>query len=161
MLQRLCSFADRWMNECTWSTDEIIRPEKVRSTRRKPCPIAFFSATNPTYTGLGLNPGLPYVCKCFFEKGPAADATDAPQPWWGLLCNPVMKMISVFSFFGVMEHGWNEIDMEKPKCSGKNLSQCHFAHHKSYTDWPGIEPRPPRREAGDQPPEPWHGHASS
>jgi hypothetical protein len=24
-------------------------------------------------------------------KGPAADATDAPQPW-GFLCNPVMKM---------------------------------------------------------------------
>jgi hypothetical protein len=24
-------------------------------------------------------------------KGPAADATDAPQPW-GLLCNPMMKM---------------------------------------------------------------------
>jgi hypothetical protein len=30
-------------------------------------------------------------------KGPAADATDAPQPW-GLFCNPVMKMI-IFSTF--------------------------------------------------------------
>ena len=30
------------------------------------------------------------------EKGPAADATDAPQAW-GLLCNPVMK-ISFFIF---------------------------------------------------------------
>jgi hypothetical protein len=30
-------------------------------------------------------------------KGPAADGTDAPQPW-GLLCNPVMKII-FFSFF--------------------------------------------------------------
>jgi hypothetical protein len=30
-------------------------------------------------------------------KGLAADATDAPQPW-GLLCNPVMKMIN-FSVF--------------------------------------------------------------
>jgi hypothetical protein len=30
-------------------------------------------------------------------KGPAADATDAPQPY-GLLCNPVMKMISFFRF---------------------------------------------------------------
>jgi hypothetical protein len=27
------------------------------------------------------------------EKGAAADATDAPQPW-GLLWNPVMKMIN-------------------------------------------------------------------
>jgi hypothetical protein len=33
----------------------------------------------------------------FVVKGPAADATDAPQPW-GLLCNPVMKMISFFVF---------------------------------------------------------------
>jgi hypothetical protein len=32
-----------------------------------------------------------------FFKGPAADATDTPQPW-GLLCNPVMKMIVFFIF---------------------------------------------------------------
>jgi hypothetical protein len=39
----------------------------------------------------------------FVVKGPAVDATDAPQPW-GLLCNPVLKMISFFfSLFRVME----------------------------------------------------------
>jgi hypothetical protein len=27
-------------------------------------------------------------------------------------------------------------DRAKPKYSGKNLSQCHFAHHKSHMDWP-------------------------
>ena len=38
----------------------------------------------------------------------------------GLLCNPVMKMISFsFSFFLVMEHRWNEIDRGKPKYLGK------------------------------------------
>jgi hypothetical protein len=42
------------------------------------------------------------VCNGWFRssivvKGPAADATDAPQPW-GLLCNPVMRMISFFIF---------------------------------------------------------------
>jgi hypothetical protein len=63
----------------------------------------------------------------------------------------------VFSFFLVMEHRWNEVDRGKPKYSGKNLSQCHFIHHKSHMDWPGIEPRPPRWEAGNYPPEPWHG----
>ena len=36
-----------------------------------------------------------YEVGFFWVKGPAADATDAPQPW-GLLCNPVMKMISFF-----------------------------------------------------------------
>jgi hypothetical protein len=28
----------------------------------------------------------------------------------------------------------------------KNLSQCHFVHNKSYTDWCEREPRPLRRE---------------
>jgi hypothetical protein len=39
---------------------------------------------------------------------------------------------SVFSFFLVMEHRWNEIDRGKPKYSGRNLSQCQFVHHKSH-----------------------------
>jgi hypothetical protein len=36
----------------------------------------------------------------------------------------------------------------KLKNSERNLSQCHFVHHKFQMDWPG----PPRWEA-----EPWHG----
>jgi hypothetical protein len=40
---------------------------------------------------------------------------------------------------------------------GGNLSQCHFVHQKSHMDWRGVEPSPPLWEAGDQPPEPWHG----
>jgi hypothetical protein len=83
----------------------------------------------------------------FVVKGPAADATDAPQPR-GLLCNRVKKKISFFSFFRVMEHRWNEIDGGKPKYWGKTLSQCHSVDHKSHMDWPGIEPGLPPWEAG-------------
>jgi hypothetical protein len=32
---------------------------------------------------------------------------------------------------------------------GKNLSKCHFAHHKFHMTWPRLEPGPPQWEAGD------------
>jgi hypothetical protein len=31
-----------------------------------------------------------YILTLFVEKGPTADATDAPEPW-GLLCNPCVE----------------------------------------------------------------------
>jgi hypothetical protein len=49
------------------------------------------------------------------------------------------------------------IDRGKAKNSDRNVSQCHFVHHKSLVDWHRREPDPPRWEAGDWPPELWHG----
>jgi hypothetical protein len=46
--------------------------------------------------------------------------------WWRERC--------FFLFLQVMEHWWNEIFREKPKYSGKNLSQYHFVHHQSHMD---------------------------
>jgi hypothetical protein len=40
---------------------------------------------------------------------------------------------SVFPFFLVMEHRWNETDRGKPKYSEEILSQCHFVHYKWLT----------------------------
>lgn len=47
---------------------------------------------------------------------------------------------------------------KKPKYCKGNLSQCHCVHYKFHTNWPGIEPRPPRWEACDWPPGPWHNY---
>jgi hypothetical protein len=61
-----------------------------------------------------------------------------------LIVQPCDEVDYFFSFFRVMEHRWNEINRGKPKYSGKNHSQCHSVHYKSYMDRPGIEPGPPR-----------------
>jgi hypothetical protein len=42
-----------------------------------------------------------------------------------------------------MEHWWHDTDRGKPKYSEKSLFHCHFVHHKSYKDLPGIEHWPP------------------
>jgi hypothetical protein len=97
------------------------------------------------WTGVVANNGTHISCPIHFclgvwgkgMKDTAAEATDALQPW-GLLCNPVMKIIK---FFRVVEHRWSELTSGKPKCSERNLCQCHFVNNKSHMDWPGIEPR--------------------
>jgi len=38
---------------------------------------------------------------------------------------------------------------EYPKCSAKNLAQCHFMHHKSHINCPGIQHDPSRWQASN------------
>jgi hypothetical protein len=47
------------------------------------------------------------------------------------------------------ERRWNDTDRGKRKGSDRNLSQCHFVHHKSYMDSPELETGLVRSEAGD------------
>ena len=55
---------------------------------------------------------------------------------------------SVIDEWMCMEHQLND--------TGRN-SYCHFVHHKSHMNWPGIEPGPVQWEVGNSLPEPWHG----
>jgi hypothetical protein len=51
----------------------------------------------------------------------------------------------VFSqWFLSMEPWWNDTGRGRPKNSERNVSQCHFVHHKSQMNWLGREPGPPR-----------------
>jgi heme/copper-type cytochrome/quinol oxidase subunit 2 len=76
------------------------------------------------------------------EKDPAADATDAPQPY-AFLCNLMMELlliiiiiiiIIIIVFFLVTEHRWNEIDRGRPKYSGKTYPSATLSTTNPHGD---------------------------
>jgi hypothetical protein len=77
--------------------------------------------------------------KFFCGEGPRSRSYARTAAWRLIvqLCNEDEEKGDQYFFFQVMEHRWNEIDRGKPQYSRKNLSQCHFVHHKSHVDRPG------------------------
>jgi hypothetical protein len=79
-------------------------------------------------------PSLPFMLHSpstfFLMKGPRTTALRLfVQPQWRWSGWAVF-----YQFLQLMEHQWNEIDRVKPTTRKKNLSQCHFVHHKSHMD---------------------------
>lgn len=65
-------------------------------------------------------------------------------------------LTTLVSYMWVQSTGWNVNARRKPKYSQKNLSWCHFVHHKSSMHWSGIKPGPPQWQASNSP-DPLHG----
>jgi hypothetical protein len=56
-----------------------------------------------------------------------------------------------------MEYRRKYTDVEEPKYSMKNLSQCHFVRHKSENKWPAIKPSSQRERERPANNRPSHG----
>jgi hypothetical protein len=83
-------------------------------------------------------------------KGSGRGRIEYPRILLFLLLNYVVRCRGhIASVIAIMQQWWSDIDRGKSKYWDRNLSQCHFLHHKSHGNWPGIEPGPPRSEAGN------------
>jgi hypothetical protein len=86
------------------------------------------------------------LCKSFTEENMVMLPQRHRMVYFGM---PVLGRLYFAFLQSIMQHWWNDSHRIKTKYFKENLSQCHSVYHKSYMDWPGIEPRPPWCEAGD------------
>jgi hypothetical protein len=74
--------------------------------------------------------------------------------WYAVTADGLIAAALDYAFI-IWSIGEIIIDREKLKYSERNPSHCHFVHHKSHMDCPGIKPRLPWCTAGTEPPELW------
>ena len=66
--------------------------------------------------------------------------------WKRPTLRPFFLLVHSMQMKVVTEPWCYKIDRRKSKYSEKNLTNCHFLHHKFHEDWPVLETWPPSLE---------------